>query len=74
MRGHMVRHQTVENLKPCLLSLRQCHMLLHADCDDGSGPSRLGPDPHSDWLICLQNDLSTRSRGGPHGVNGFGEQ
>ena len=29
--GHMVRHQTVENLKPCLLSLRQCHMLLHAD-------------------------------------------
>ena len=31
LRGHMVRHQTVENLKPCLLSLRQCHMLLHAD-------------------------------------------
>ena len=31
LRGHMVRHQTVENLKPCLLSLRQCHMFLHAD-------------------------------------------
>ena len=31
LRGHMVRHQTVENLKPCLLFLRQCHMLLHAD-------------------------------------------
>ena len=33
----------------------------YVDCNDVSGPSRLGSDPLRGWLRCLRDDLSTRS-------------
>ena len=72
--GKLVFQNAVENLNPCLFLLIQRYIPHGDDCDDVSGPSRLGSDPRDDRPKCLQNDLSARSRDGPSGVNGFGEQ
>ena len=72
--GKLVFQNAVENLNPCLFLLIQCYIPHRDDCDDVSGPSRLGSDPRDDRPKCLQNDLSARSRDGPSGVNAFGEQ
>ncbi len=72
--GKLVFQNAVENLNLCLFLLIQPYIPHKDDCDDVSGPSRLGSDPRDDRPKCLQNDLSARSRDGPSGVNGFGEQ
>ena len=72
--GKLVFQNTAEYLNPCLFLLIQRYIPHGDDCDDVSGPSRLGSDPRDDRPKCLQNDLSARSRDGPSGVNGFGEQ
>ena len=40
------------------------------NCDDVPGLFRAESGRKTNWLKCLGKDLSTRSRHGPHSVNG----
>ena len=51
--GKLVFQNTAEYLNPCLFLLIQRYIPHGDDCDDVSGPSRLGSDPGDDRPKCL---------------------